>query len=191
MGFFKDIHTIQKQAKEIDKTWDTGAQAREANARMAEMNQMMSQATAALAAPPEDGIEANAQLVSAGNPTGMVNTDPIVPVSSWWSRTGSRLGRSRFRSSSPHCRCIDCGQVRCFRCASAAPTPRLSPWTGCAPAEPPSCGEVPGPGSWSRARSRPGPRGRGGAVEGVAVNYLGAGLAGSTTRDAENVPDGQ
>ena len=80
MGFFKDIHTIQKQAKEIDKTWDPGAQAREANARMAEMNQMMSQATAALAAPPEDGIEANAQLVSAGNPTGMVNTDPIVPV---------------------------------------------------------------------------------------------------------------
>ena len=80
MGFFKDIHTLQKQAKEIDKTWDPGAQAQAANQRMAEMNQMMSQATAALASPPEDGIEASAQVVTAGNPTGMLNTDPIVPV---------------------------------------------------------------------------------------------------------------
>ena len=27
-----------------------------------------------------DGIEASAQVVAAGNPTGMLNTDPIVPV---------------------------------------------------------------------------------------------------------------
>ena len=80
MGFFKDIHTITKQAKEIDKTFDPGAQARDATARMAAMNQQFAQANAALGAPPEDAIDATAQLVSVGTTSGMVNMDPIVPV---------------------------------------------------------------------------------------------------------------
>jgi hypothetical protein len=80
MGFFKDIHTLTKQAKEIDKTFDPGAQARDATARMAAMNQQFSQANAALAAPPEDAVEAIAQIVSVGTTTGMINMDPIVPV---------------------------------------------------------------------------------------------------------------
>lgn len=80
MGFFKDIHTISKQAKEIDKTFDPGAQARDATARMAAMNQQFAQANAAMAAPPEDAVDATAQLVSVGTTSGMVNMDPIVPV---------------------------------------------------------------------------------------------------------------
>jgi hypothetical protein len=80
VGFFKDIHTITKQAKEIDKTFDPGAQARDATARMAAMNQQFAQANAAMAGPPEDAIEASAQVVSVGTTSGMLNMDPIVPV---------------------------------------------------------------------------------------------------------------
>ena len=80
MGFFKDIHTLKQQAKEIDKTWDPGQQARDATARMAAMNQQFAQTNAALAAPPEDAVEATAQIVSVGPTTGMINMDPIVPL---------------------------------------------------------------------------------------------------------------
>src|SRR3954447_17259592 len=80
MGFFKDIHTLNKQAKEIDKTFDPGQQARDATAKMAAMNQQYAQANAALAAPPGDAVDATAQIVSVGPSTGMVNMDPIVPL---------------------------------------------------------------------------------------------------------------
>jgi hypothetical protein len=80
MGFFKDIHTLQKQGKEMDKTFDPGAQARNATERMAAMNQQFAQANAAMAAPPEDAIEATGQIVSVGTTSGMINMDPIVPV---------------------------------------------------------------------------------------------------------------
>jgi hypothetical protein len=81
MGFFKDIHNLKQQAKEIDKTFDPGAQARDATARMAAMNQQFAQANAALAAPPGDAVEASAQVVSVGTTTGMLNMDPLIPVS--------------------------------------------------------------------------------------------------------------
>ena len=80
MGFFKDVHKLKQQAKEIDKTWDPGAQAQQGIERMKEMNAQMAAANAALAAPPEDAIEATAQVVSVGGTTGMMNMDPIMPV---------------------------------------------------------------------------------------------------------------
>ena len=80
MGFFKDIHTITKQAKEIDKTFDPGAQARDATSRMAAINQQFAQANAALAAPPEDAVEVPASIVTVGMTSGMINMDPIVPL---------------------------------------------------------------------------------------------------------------
>ncbi|MCU1454982.1 MAG: hypothetical protein JWN46_3128 [Acidimicrobiales bacterium] len=80
MGFFKDVHALSKQAKEIDKTWDPGAQARQANARMAEMNQVFASANAAMSAPPGDAVAATAEVVSVGMAAGMLNTDPIIPV---------------------------------------------------------------------------------------------------------------
>lgn len=80
MGFFKDVHTITKQAKEIDKTWDPAAQARAGTERMAEATAMMAATTAALAAPPEDAVDASASVVSAGMANGMINGNPVVPV---------------------------------------------------------------------------------------------------------------
>jgi hypothetical protein len=80
MGFFKDVHSLSKQAKEINKTSDPGARAREANARMAEMNQAFASANAAMAAPPGDAVAATAEVVSVGMTAGMLNADPIVPV---------------------------------------------------------------------------------------------------------------
>ena len=80
MGLFKDISALKKQAKAMDRDFDPGAQARDANARMREMNQSFASATAALAAPPADAISAPAQVLSVGMSTGMVNANPIVPV---------------------------------------------------------------------------------------------------------------
>ena len=76
MGFFGDIHKLTKQAKEIDKNWDAGAQARAGLERMKAMNAQMEQTTQAMA----DGIPATAQVVSVGVTTGMMNMDPILPV---------------------------------------------------------------------------------------------------------------
>ena len=80
MGFFKDVHKLKQQAKEIDKNWDPGAQAQQGIERMKAMNAQMASMNAAMAAPPEDAIEANAQVVSVGGTTGMMNMDPIMPV---------------------------------------------------------------------------------------------------------------
>ncbi len=80
MGFFKDLNTVHKQAKEIDKDFHPGQMARDANVRMAALNEQMQQATKAMNAPPSDGVEASAQVVSVGMASGMVNLDPIVPV---------------------------------------------------------------------------------------------------------------
>ena len=80
MGFFKDIRTVTKQAKEIDKTFDPGKQARDATARMAALNQQFAQTNAALGAPPEDAETATAQIVAVGPSSGMLNMDPIVPL---------------------------------------------------------------------------------------------------------------
>ena len=76
MGFFKDVAKITKQAKEIDKTFDPGAQARASVEQMKAMNASMAAATAALTT----GIPAKAQIVSMGVTTGSMNLDPIMPV---------------------------------------------------------------------------------------------------------------
>jgi hypothetical protein len=80
MGFFKDLNTVHKQAKEIDKDFHPGQMSRDANVRMAALNQQMQQATKAMTAPPGDGVDATAQVVSVGMASGMVNMDPIIPV---------------------------------------------------------------------------------------------------------------
>ncbi len=80
MGFFKDLNTVHKQAKEIDKDFHPGQMSRDASARMAEMNAQMQATTKAMTAPPGDGVDATAQVVSIGMTAGMVNMDPIVPV---------------------------------------------------------------------------------------------------------------
>ena len=91
MGFFKDVNTLHKQAKEIDKDFHPGRGIyRDASARMAEMNAQMQAATKAMTAPPGDGVDATAQVVSVGLTAGMVNLDPIIPVELLVSQTGCR-----------------------------------------------------------------------------------------------------
>ncbi len=80
MGFFKDVHKITKQAKEIDKGWDPGAQARAATEQMKALNQQMASNAAAMTAVGTDGVEATAQVVSVGATAGMMNMDPILPI---------------------------------------------------------------------------------------------------------------
>ena len=88
MGFFKDMNTLHKQAKEIDKDFHPGQMTRDATARMAEMNAQMQATTKAMTAPPGDGVDATAQVVSIGMTAGMVNMDPIVPVELLVSQPG-------------------------------------------------------------------------------------------------------
>ncbi len=88
MGFFKDINKLQQQAKEIKKDWDPGQQARDATERMKALNQQMAAANAAATAPPEDAIDATAQVVSVGATAGMLNMDPIMPVEFLVTRPG-------------------------------------------------------------------------------------------------------
>jgi hypothetical protein len=80
MGFFKDINKLQKQGKEMKKDWDPGQQARDGVEKMKAMNQQMAAANAAAAGPPEDSVDASAQVVSVGMTSGMMNMDPILPV---------------------------------------------------------------------------------------------------------------
>ena len=80
MGFFKDINKLQKQGKEMSKNFDPGQQARDATERMKAMNEQFAAANAAAAAPPEDAVDASAQVVSVGMTSGMMNMDAILPV---------------------------------------------------------------------------------------------------------------
>lgn len=70
MGFLKDVRTLNKQAKEIQKDWDPAAQMRQANAMMQQQTLQMQLATS--------GIPATA-VVNALRDTGaMVNHQPLV-----------------------------------------------------------------------------------------------------------------
>jgi hypothetical protein len=79
MGFFKDINTLKKQAKEIDKTFDPGAQMRAGKQKMAAAQEMMAQQTAAMRLS-TTGETAQAQIV-ASRDTGMqVNLQPMLEI---------------------------------------------------------------------------------------------------------------
>jgi hypothetical protein len=80
VGFLKDISSLNKQAKQIQKDWDPAQQMTNGQARLAAITHQMAQANAALTAPPADAVIASAQVVSVGTTSGMVNSEPIVPV---------------------------------------------------------------------------------------------------------------
>lgn len=80
MGFFKDIRTLKKQAKEIDKTWDPGAQMAQSLQAMQEASLVMEQQTVA-ARLAVDGEPATAQVNLARDTGRTVNTQPIVELS--------------------------------------------------------------------------------------------------------------
>ena len=84
MGLFKDVHKLNQQAKEINKTWDPGAQARDSLAQMKAMNESMQQATQAMT----DGVPGTAQVVMVSPSTGMVNFNPTMRVEMLVSQGG-------------------------------------------------------------------------------------------------------
>lgn len=76
---FKSIKDLNKQANEINKNWDAGAQLDDAKQRMADANQMMADQTAAanLAATGTDGTATIAAVRDGG---GMVNFQPMMEI---------------------------------------------------------------------------------------------------------------
>jgi hypothetical protein len=79
MGFFKSIYQLDKQAREIDKTWDPGQQMADAQQRMAAATQMMAQQTQA-ANLSTTGISAAATVVALREGFGEINLQPIVEI---------------------------------------------------------------------------------------------------------------
>ena len=89
MGVFKDISKLNKQAKEIQKNTDVGAQSRNAVEQMKQFNQQMAAQTAAMSAPMDDAVRASAQVLSISAATGMFNMNPIMPVELLVTQEGS------------------------------------------------------------------------------------------------------
>jgi hypothetical protein len=79
MGFLKDINTLKKQAKEIDETFDPGAQMREGKLRMAAAQEMMAQQTAAMHLA-TTGEDATAQIVAARDTGTQINLQPVLEI---------------------------------------------------------------------------------------------------------------
>lgn len=79
MGFLKDINTLKKQAKEIDKTFDPGAQMRAGKERMAAAQDMLAQQTA-VAQLVTTGETAEAQVVAARDTGTQINLQPVLEI---------------------------------------------------------------------------------------------------------------
>ena len=79
MGLFKGMRDLQKQANEINKGWDVGAQLEQAQQQMASANDLMAQQTAAANAA-VSGLDARATIVGVRQGHGMVNFQPMIEV---------------------------------------------------------------------------------------------------------------
>jgi hypothetical protein len=87
MGFLKDINTLKKQAKEIDKTFDPGAQMRAGKERMAAAQQMLAQQTVA-AQLATTGERAEAQVVASRDTGTQINMQPMLELDLLVMRAG-------------------------------------------------------------------------------------------------------
>ena len=76
MGFIGDLNKLNKQAKEIGKNFDPGAQMQDALAQMRSVNESMAEAGKAMT----DGVPGTAQVVTVGPSTGMMNMNPMMQV---------------------------------------------------------------------------------------------------------------
>ena len=79
MGFFKSVHELHKQAKEIDKDFHPGEMAKDATARMAQVSEMMAQQTRAATAA-VNGLDAQATVVAIRQTGAMVNFQPTCEI---------------------------------------------------------------------------------------------------------------
>ena len=133
MGMFKDIHAVQRQAKEMRKKASPGAEPRFAqmNQQMGALTSSLETSTAALAPPSPDSVPAEAQVLSVDPATGYLNGDPIVMVSVLLHQGKERRpfpppGRSPCRPR----RCIACNPALALRPASTRKTSWRSPSIG-------------------------------------------------------------
>jgi hypothetical protein len=76
MGFLGDLNKLNKQAKEISKNYDPGAQMRDALEKMRAVNESMEEANKAMT----DGVPGTAQVVTVGPATGSMNMNPMMRV---------------------------------------------------------------------------------------------------------------
>ncbi len=79
MGMFKSMRDLQKQANEINKDWDPGAQMKDGMQRMQEANEMMAQQTQA-ANMALTGTPAKASIISVVQTGAMVNFQPTMQI---------------------------------------------------------------------------------------------------------------
>ena len=79
MGLFKSVRELNKQANEMSRNWDVGAQLADAQASMAAANEMMAQQTAAanIAA---TGLDATATVADVRQSGALVNYQPMVEI---------------------------------------------------------------------------------------------------------------
>lgn len=79
MGMFKSIREVQKQAKEIDRNYDSKATLGNAMDRMKAANEMMAQQTQA-ANIATTGVDARATIAAVGQTGAMVNFQPTLKI---------------------------------------------------------------------------------------------------------------
>lgn len=87
MGFFKSVRQLNKQANEIQQTWDAGAQLGQAQAQMSSAQQLLADQTAAANAA-VNGFDVLATVGAVRQAGGMVNFQPMVEVDVTISRDG-------------------------------------------------------------------------------------------------------
>jgi hypothetical protein len=81
MGFFKDLHAVNKMGKEINKNWDPAAQLAQAQASMAEANATMAAMTARInSTTAVSGSPAVATVTGARQTGQYVNMQPLVQL---------------------------------------------------------------------------------------------------------------
>lgn len=76
MGFIGDLNKLNKQAKEMGKNYDPGAQMRDALDKMRAVNESMEDANKAMT----DGVPGTAQVVTVGPSTGAMNMNPMMRI---------------------------------------------------------------------------------------------------------------
>lgn len=79
MGFFKSLNDLNKQAKEMDKTFHPGQMMADGQAKMAAATAMMAAQTQAANAS-ANGLDATATVVALRQGTAMVNFQPLVEI---------------------------------------------------------------------------------------------------------------
>lgn len=79
MGLFKGMRDLQKQAKEVSKGWDPGAQMANAQQQMQAASAMMAQQTEA-AKIATTGIDATATITAVRQGGQMINYQPVIEI---------------------------------------------------------------------------------------------------------------